>query len=273
MDPIQTLPDLLFSGSVLTGYACTGIFYLLLPVAAYLILRKFSETRIYAVIIGCIVYFLSVKLCDLCAMVVGSGLPFSAKVVVASALAAFFEEPGRLLAMRYPIADIRKNSSVICYAIGHAGLECVIRAIHAFRIFRTGALVNQRGLQSILNGKSAEQAAAAAAELQQYANHDLFAGFWDICNAVTNFGVHIALSLLIFNKAIRSGIWLRWLLLAILLHYLLNAAAFFTAFSPNASLSGMIGCACGIGIAALVYRLIDGKAVINEILYPLADNN
>ena len=61
----------------------------------------------------------------------------------------------------------------------------------------------------------------------------------------------------------------RWLLLAIGLHYALNFMSWLASLSGSPLISSIVGIVTGTVIIALVYRLIDGRSIIGEILYPM----
>ncbi len=269
MDNIQNIA---FSDAAFLGYSITAAVYLLLPCAALFLMRKYNAARIYPVIVGAIVWFAAVRLCDLSVSVLLLHASFALKTVYAAECIAYFEEPGRWLAMKYPITDIRKPADAICYGIGHAGAECLNRALRTFSTISLGQKLNSIGLQSLLAGKTPEQAAAVTQELQFYADGSLISGILGACCAVSDFGVHLALSLLIFRKINEYHVKRRWLLLAILLHLIRNAASWLASFSRSAWVTELTGLLCGTCIIALIMRIIDGAAVIDEIRYPLMDD-
>ena len=253
------------------GYGMTTAVYLLLPCAAFLLMLRYHAARIYPVIVGAIIWFVSVRLCDLTVSVLLLRVPFALKTVYAAEAVAFFEESGRWLAMKCPLTDIRKPADAVCYGIGHAGAECLSRAIGTFRIIGIGQTMNSSGIQAFLSDSSPEQAAEITQTLQYYADGTLFSGILDSCCAVTNFGVHLALSLLIFRKIREYNIKRRWLLLAILLHLLLNAVTWLASFSGRAWVVSLTGIAAGICIIALIMRITDGRSLMDDIRYPLAE--
>ncbi|WP_295071043.1 hypothetical protein [Ruminococcus sp.] len=60
----------------------------------------------------------------------------------------------------------------------------------------------------------------------------------------------------------------RWLLRAVLLHYLLNGSVWLASFSGIPVLSKLTGIIVGTGIIIYVFRLIDGRSFIDDIIYP-----
>ncbi|MBP0976379.1 MAG: YhfC family intramembrane metalloprotease [Oscillospiraceae bacterium] len=266
------MQDMIFSDGAMLGYGITAAVYLLLPCAALIQMLRHNAARIYPVIVGAIVWFVSVRLCDLTVSVLLLRVSFALKTVYAAECIAYFEEPGRWLAMKCPLTDIRKPGDAVCYGIGHAGAECLNRALSVLQTIRLGQTLNGSGVQAFLADQTPEKAAETLKMLHYYADGSLFSGMLGACCAVTNFGVHLALSLLIFRKIREYHVKRRWLLLAILLHLLLNAVTWLASFSGRAWVVSLTGIAAGIGIIALIMRIIDGASLIDAIRYPLADD-
>lgn len=259
--------EILFSGGALAGYALSGTVYLLLPAAAFFLMRYYRAARIYPVIVGAIVYFVAVQLSNLFGNMIGFSASFAQKTVLAAELVCYFEEAGRWLAMRWPVTDIRDTRSAICYGIGHAGLECWIRGMQQFHIYHYGMQINRSGIDSLLGSRTPEQIAAFTQQMQAYADNDLFLSLLNILNSLTNFGFHIALSLLVCRKIQETAGQKRWLLCAILLHLILNGAVWLASFSGSTLLTSCTGILCGICIMMIVNKLIGGRFLLNEIRY------
>ena len=259
---------LTFSEEAFAGYYLKGIVYLILPIAAFLLMRKYRAARIFPVITGIIVYLLSVWISDLCAHFVGFTASFAQKTVIAAEMVCYFEEIGRWLAIKYPLTDIRNTRAAFCYGIGHGGIECLIRGVQQFQIIGYGQRLSSEGLSSFLAGKESEKAAAVTNQLQAYADYSLGLGILDSLHSAGTFAVQIALSVFLFRKMTESNYAKRWLLCAILLHMLLNGlpwAVSLTGSSLAVSLTGMV---CNISVIAYIYRAIDGTSCIDEIRYP-----
>ena len=263
--------EIMFRGSALAGYFLCGTVYLLLPVIAYFLMKQFSIARKFPVLTGITVYFLSVRFADILAHVIGFSQPYSVQSVLAAEFVCITEEAGRWLAMRYPVTNIRKTSAAICYGIGHGGLECWNRGIQEFRIFHTGQQLNANGIGSFLAEKSTAQASAVAANLQHYADYPLYLCAADLLNSITTFCVQIALSVLIYRKMTETNFEKRWLLLAILLHYFLNAAVWLASFSEAPLFIHAVSILCEIAVMLIVLRVIDRQTCLNELLYPIEE--
>ncbi|MBR1824667.1 MAG: YhfC family intramembrane metalloprotease [Ruminococcus sp.] len=156
--------------------------------------------------------------------------------------------------MKYPLTNIKTESAAVCYGIGHAGLECFIRGAQTFKIIGYRQKLNSFGLSSFTEGKSPEQAEAIVGQLSRFAEKSLIVSIFDIISIATDFGVHIALSLLIFSK-IQEQKPLKWLGLAILLHYALNAVSAVTSMSGSLLFTKTAVIIVGCGIITLICKL------------------
>ena len=266
---ISEAEEILFSPLTISGYYLSGIVYLLLPVAAFLVMRRYGAARLYPVIIGVIVYFLSTRLCDISVMLFFASAPYAQKAAAALELVGLFEEPARWLAMKYPITDIRKPSAAICYGIGHGGLECWIRSVQKFQVAGYGQKLSREGISAFILGKPAEKAAEITERLRGFADNNFLMSLLDSVHSAAAFGVHIALSLLIFRKVITGDMQKRWLVLAIVLHTGLNELAGISQILGETLTSDIVGIICCAFIIAIVYKKADGREVINDIVYPM----
>ena len=87
----------------------------------------------------------------------------------------------------------------------------------------------------------------------------------DALNAAVNFDVHIALSLLIYKKCFVTDFRKRWLVLAIGLHIGLNELYGLSSLAGEPVFTKLTGIFCGTAVILLVYRLIDGKTILEEL--------
>ncbi len=175
--------------------------------------------------------------------------------------------------MKYPLTDIRRDSDAFCYGIGHAGAECLMHGIRFFRIIRIGQKLNSGGTALFTEGKTQEQINTILQQLQGYADRNLFISLTDCLNAAVNFCFHIALSLLIFRKIGDAKFLTRWLPLAILTHILFNGLYNDAAYIGGAAFANIICIFAGLGIVRLISGIINGKALINGILYPMNEEH
>lgn len=263
--------EISFSEGTLFGYFFSGVICLVLPAAVFLYLVKYRSSRIYPVITGAVVYYVSTTLCDLTANLMGFSMSYGNRIVIATELVCIFEEVGRWLAMKYPITDIKNTRSAVCYGIGHGGLECVIRGFQKFKLFGYGRQINSRGLDSFITGKSEEQVLAIEKQLRIYADYPLYVSLLDSLHSLTAFSVQIALSLLIYKKMSETDNELRWVLIAIGLHYGLNGAGWLASLTENPVFTNIVGIICGAAVTVFVFRQIGLRNCVCAIKHPEYD--
>ncbi|WP_019678900.1 YhfC family glutamic-type intramembrane protease [Ruminococcus flavefaciens] len=260
--------EITFSAGTFAGYWLTGILYMVLPIAAFFTIGRYSKAKYLPLIAGILAYFISTKLCDLTVWLLLFSAPYAVKVAIATEIVCFFEEPARWLAMKYPVSNIITPAAAVCYGIGHAGIECWMRGISTFRIICYGQDLERYGIEHFTDGKTAENAETVINKLQKYADTGLFMGVLNTLDLIVAFGFHIALSMLIFRKMKEQNFLKRWLPLAVLLHYVMNALPGLVSFSGNMYLTSITSIITGLGIIALVYRLAEGRECIDGILFP-----
>ena len=71
--------QIVFTGSVLSGYFLSGVVYILLPIAAYLLMMHRKAARFYPVVTGVIVYFIAERFSALFASLFGASQGFMSK--------------------------------------------------------------------------------------------------------------------------------------------------------------------------------------------------
>ena len=265
--------DIVFSNSTILGYCITAFIYLALPVTSLFIMRKYNSAKLLPIIAGIITYFLSTRIADGTAYLMLPAAPIAQKAAISTEIVCITEELGRWLAIKYPLFNVKNSSAAICYGIGHAGLECWIRGFDTFKIIGYGQTLNRDGIAALTADKTAKAADSIIKQLTDYAQNDIFCSILDWVHIMTNFGFHICLSVMIFKKINESDFKKRWLLRAVLLHYLLNGSVWLVSFSGIPVLSKLTGIIVGTGIIIYVFRLIDGRSVIDEIIYPQSPND
>lgn len=266
---MNDIQELSFSGGTLLGYSLCGAVCLLLPPAAFMLMRKYKAASVLPVIAGAVIYLLFTRFNDIFVTLFFPRMPFSQKMLAAVETVALFEEVGRFLAMKTPLSQVNDSGSAVCLGIGHAGAECMIHAARAFRTVGYGLRVNSIGLEGFLHGKSESQAEVMAQNLKLYADNSLLCGLADSVQNITNFGFHIAVTLLIYRMIFVTDGRKRWLALAVLLHYAMNCIPYLASLTGSNFFASLAGIGTGIGIMLLVSRLIDGPSVIDEIRFPL----
>ena len=256
---IPETAEIVVSDSTLFGFCITGLVYFIVPVLAFFIMKKYGAAGIIPVIAGVITYFLSTRISD--TIVWAMSLPAAVMPVAAAEMAGISEETGRYLAMKYPVSGVDSYSSAVCCGIGHAGLECWIRSFDSFSHINRGQKINMIGFSAYTEGKSE----ITVQMLRKLADNSFFISLLDSVEVVINFGVHIALSLLIFKKLHEGDFKFRWLLLAVFLHLELNELTWTASLSENLLIQVLTGIICGIAVILIVNKIINIKDIINEI--------
>jgi uncharacterized membrane protein YhfC len=135
-------------------------------------------------------------------------------LLFSSLTAALFEETGRWLGYRHLLTAERSRRVAIMFGLGHGALEAILLA----GLPLAGLLVSW-----MLAAQGRLPSGAADAIRQQTMALD----FWKIQLAALErasaIAVHVGLALVVLQVWKRGG--LRWLILAILLHFSINAVA------------------------------------------------
>lgn len=251
-----------FSSASQVGFALLGTVYLLLPVSAFLLLRKYRSARLLPVILGALVYLLVTRLNDIAVGILFASSAPAFKVIMASLTVGIFEESGRYLTMKYPLRYCNKTGDALSYAIGHGGMECIIRAVRAFQYFGYAGKFREGGLPAFTANRTNAEAAQITETLRNISEQTFGVSLASCLGAATAFLFHAAMSVLIL-QAIQSESK-RQFILAIGLHILLNGIAY--DFSLLGLLAGRIlTTLLEVGIVLYVMKKIDGKSLLMEI--------
>lgn len=256
-----------FSEAALLGYVVAILLHFSLPIAAYILLYRYRAVRVFPVIIGAVVYLLTTRLNDIGVQMLFRGQSYANMMMIAAETVCLWEECGRWAAMRYPVTGIRLAGSAVSYGIGHGGIEAVLRGVRKCNILAIGLKLNRDGISALTAGLNAEQAANKVAQLQEYASCGLICNALDSLDAASNFGVHIALSLLIY-RGVQWDNSRKMLPIAIGLHYLVNLCGWLASFSNSIILRDAAGIVSGVFVIWLAMKIADGRALIDELLYP-----
>lgn len=175
-------------------------------------------------------------------------IPF---LLFSSLTAGLFEETGRWAGYKYLLRSERSRRVGVMFGLGHGALESILLAGLPLAGLLVTWVMAARGLISagpVLDGLR-----------QQTATLD----FWRIQLAALErasaMAVHVGLALIVLQIWIRGGI--RWLVLAILLHFAINSIAAILVLELR--LSHWIGELVLVGMAAAVltlgWRLVGGR--------------
>jgi len=213
-------PHVIFDPIAATGLALAAAFCLVAPIVAALWWHRRSGAPLRALGIGALVFIISQVVLRLPWQIpLGRWVQAHSEWLVpfllfSSLTAALFEETGRLLGYKHLLTAERSRRVAIMFGLGHGALEAILLA----GLPLAGLLVSW-----MLAAQGRLPSAAADAVHQQTGALD----FWRIQLAALErasaIAVHVGLALVVLQVWKRGG--LRWLILAILLHFSINAVA------------------------------------------------
>lgn len=267
MSESEVIPEISVHDTAQLGYCITGIVYLLLPAAAYYVLRRYGAARLIPVIAGAVMYFIATRFADLTIRIALGSASFALMSVAAAELVPFFEEPARFLAMKYPLTGINTAGAAVSYGIGHAGLECVFRAVDSFRQIGILDRLASGGAGQFISGASDETAARITENLRRIADYSFPVSITASVSLIMSFGLHIALSLLIYKK-LHDQKPVKWLFAAVGIHYLNNCLGWAVSFIGIRPVEYILSSASTFILILLTMNIIGGKAVLEEVTDP-----
>ncbi len=167
--------------------------------------------------------------------------------VVLGLTAAICEEPVRYLMLRFSLKEARSWDSSLMYGAGWGGIEAIITGVLAAMAYVN--LVLMRSNPALLNTLPADQLAAVQAQLAAYWAAPWYMSMLGAVERAFALTTHLALSVLVMQVFLR-GQW-RWLVFAILWHWLTNTLAVYVAavWGPLAAEGLLALCAlAGLGM-------------------------
>lgn len=210
-----------FDPFIATGLALAAGICLIGPILAALWWHRRSRAPLTALGAGALVFFVSQIILRLPWQIpLGRWvqehsewlIPF---VLFSSLTAGLFEETGRWVGYRYLLSKERSRRIGVMFGLGHGALEAILLAGLPLAGLLVGWVMAARGL--------VPAGPALDGIRQQVAALD----FWKVQLAALErasaMAVHVGLSLIVLQVWLRGGI--KWLLLAILLHFAVNAVA------------------------------------------------
>lgn len=238
----------IFDPVTATGLALAAAFCLVAPILAALWWHRRSGAPLRALGIGALVFFVSQVVLRLPWQIpLGRWVHAHAEwlvpfVLFSSLTAGLFEETGRWLGYRHLLTAERTRRVAIMFGLGHGALEAILLA----GLPLAGLLVSW-----VLAAHGRLRPDAADAIRQQTE----MLSFWKIQLAALErasaIAVHVGLALIVLQVWKRGG--MRWLFLAILLHFSINAMAALLVLKLQ--LSPWVGELLLVGLAAGVLGL------------------
>jgi uncharacterized membrane protein YhfC len=142
--------------------------------------------------------------------------------LVQGLLSGVIEETARYIAFKYPLKNRTERTVPVMYGLGHDWTESAAAGgILSFHYVLDGIDWNNLGAEEFTRGlddKAAQSMLEGVAELAGRSFQDMLLVNLDSLGGTA---AHIALSVIVF-KAVQTGNWKRWLLLAIGLHAMSN---------------------------------------------------
>ncbi len=215
-----TAAHVVFDPVAATGLALAAAFCLVGPVLAALGWHRRSGAPFRALGIGALVFFVSQIVLRLPWQIpLGRWvqehsewlIPF---LLFSSLTAGLFEETGRWLGYKHLLTSERSRRVAIMFGIGHGALETILLA----GLPLAGLLVSW-----VMAAQGRLPPIAADAIRQQTAMLDFWRVHLAALERASAIAVHVGLALIVLQVWQRGGI--RWLMLAIMLHFSINAVA------------------------------------------------
>ena len=210
----------LFDPIAATGLALAAAFCLVAPIVAALWWHRRSGAPLRAFGVGALVFFVSQVVLRLPWQIpLGRWVQPHSELLVpfllfSSLTAGLFEETGRWLGYRHLLTVERSRRVAIMFGLGHGALEAILLA----GLPLAGLLVSW-----VLAAQGRLPPVAADAIGQQTAVLDFGKIQLAALERASAIAVHVGLALVVLQVWNRGG--LRWLILAILLHFSVNAVA------------------------------------------------
>lgn len=229
--------DIHFTTGTLLRYAATGIVCTVAPLILAFLWRKRTYESWVVFLAGFLAYFAAgtVRIM-LRFFIFREGSVFAtdpfAFYLVQGMLSGVCEETARYVTFKYPLRNRTERTTSVMYGLGHDFYESLaVGGFASFHYVLDGIDWNNLGEAEFtrgLNEKAAQKMLEGVAAAADFSFLDSVLVSLD-CLAGTF--THVALSVIVF-KAVQTGDWKRWLLLAIGLH---TAGNFLCGYLPLSS--------------------------------------
>jgi uncharacterized membrane protein YhfC len=164
--------------------------------------------------------------------------------------AALFEEAGRWVGYRYLVRDERTRRTGVMFGLGHGGMEAILLVALPLAGLLVAWVMASRGM--IPPGPALDAIGRQTAAL----------GFWSVQLATVErasaMALHVGLALIVLQVWLRGS--LRWLILAIGIHFAVNAlgALLLHGLHLSAMLAELMVAVMALGVLAAGWRLSRG---------------
>ena len=252
--------DIYFTTDTLVRYAFTGIIATITPFLLAYLWRKRTYESWIVFLVGFLAYFAAGTVrVILRAFIFREGSAFATDpflfYLVQGLLSGVCEESARYIAFKYTLSNKTARTSSVMYGLGHDCYETLaVGGIASFHYILDGIDWNNLGEAEFTKGldeKAAQKMLEGVAAAADYSTLDTVL----VClDGLAGTFIHVALSVIVF-KAVLTGDWKRWLLLAIGLHTLGNFLCGYLPLSDTGMHLFSIVWAAGIGwFAYRVYQ-------------------
>ncbi|MCR5448971.1 MAG: YhfC family intramembrane metalloprotease [Solobacterium sp.] len=227
----------------------------LLPLALLIVLRRKYGCKVKAFLIGAIVMLVFALTLESAVHQVVLTSPVGVTIqqniflyaLYGGFMAALFEETGRYLSMRFLMKDMYSNDmNAVMYGAGHGGFEAMvvlgITGINNLVLALAGPPVGPTNVPGL--------AEDMAAQIASYPTYMFLLGIVERVSAIC---LHIALSIFVWKAVTKGGAYRKYLLLAFLIHFAVDACTVILATYAGAVLLEII--LLPICIALLYYAM------------------
>ncbi|MEG1756434.1 MAG: YhfC family glutamic-type intramembrane protease [Clostridia bacterium] len=264
MEPIVSIWKMI--GMVVTAVVSIGV-----PITLLVIWRKKTGAKVSAAICGALMFVLFVfvleNACHQLFIFGSNGLSswihnhVWAYVLYGGLAAGIFEETARLISFRWLLRKQNDRSVGVMYGIGHGGMEAILIAgVSMISNFFFAISLNAGGADALL-AQAVGQETMISAAIESIKSMPASMFFVSGAERITAMILQIALSVLVFQAARRSGKWYLYPV-AILLHAAVDwvAVLYQVGLLANIIWVEIIVLAMTLVIAFWVYRLYRADA-------------
>ncbi|MGN0649551.1 MAG: YhfC family intramembrane metalloprotease [Oscillospiraceae bacterium] len=224
--------NVIFSAGVIAGMLITGIFCIVMPIAALVIFKlKNKEISLFPALIGAAMFFGFAMILEqllhsvMLPILSGNAIGYT---VYGALAAGVFEETGRFVGFKFLLKKHTDPRASIMYGIGHGGFEAVaLIGVSMLSYAIIGILSNSMGFEAMVSMLSAgnnETAEVVRNQLAGIAGGEMSSYLFGSLERVSAMIIHISLSVIVFEGVrIKGRIWLYTA--AIVLHAITDVPA------------------------------------------------
>jgi uncharacterized membrane protein YhfC len=143
--------------------------------------------------------------------------------------AGVFEEVARYITLRFWRKDARTWGQSLMLGAGHGGIEAILVGVYGFYILVQMVMLFGMDLDSVGSLTGADRAQEVFNFVAAYWGSSWYDFFWSALERISALAFHLSASVLVYQSIRRKN--LLWLVLAILWHTLLDAAAVYGSLS------------------------------------------